>query len=97
MCILCEWEDDCQDDPHADEVWDGSNGDYSLTGARLNFVNSRGEGGMYRLEDVFNDFQRVQKKFPYNRQLIKVYEQLIQPEALEELALKIEKIRKIEG
>jgi hypothetical protein len=34
---LCNWEDDGQDDPHADEIWGGPNQDYSLTEARLNF------------------------------------------------------------
>lgn len=37
ICRLCNWEDDGQDDPHADEVWGGPNGGYSLTQARLNF------------------------------------------------------------
>lgn len=35
-CQLCWWEDDGQDDPHADEVWGGPNGDLSLTEARHN-------------------------------------------------------------
>lgn len=37
ICELCNWEDDGQDDPHADEVWGGPNGRYSLTEARENF------------------------------------------------------------
>ncbi|MGX1199098.1 CPCC family cysteine-rich protein [Parvibaculum sp. MBR-TMA-1.3b-4.2] len=37
ICGLCNWEDDGQDDPHADEVWGGPNGGYSLTEARANF------------------------------------------------------------
>jgi hypothetical protein len=37
ICELCNWEDDGQDDPHADEVWGGPNGPYSLTEARRNF------------------------------------------------------------
>ena len=37
ICCLCNWEDDGQDDPHADEVWGGPNQDYSLTEARENF------------------------------------------------------------
>ena len=37
ICELCNWEDDGQDDPHADEVWGGPNGKYSLTEARENF------------------------------------------------------------
>lgn len=38
ICELCNWEDDGQDDPHADEVWGGPNGDYSLAEARINFT-----------------------------------------------------------
>ncbi len=37
ICELCNWEDDGQDDPHADEIWGGPNGVYSLAEARLNF------------------------------------------------------------
>ncbi len=37
ICELCNWEDDGQDDPYADEVWGGPNKDYSLTEARKNF------------------------------------------------------------
>jgi hypothetical protein len=34
---LCGWEDDGQDDPHADEVWGGPNYELSLSQARSNF------------------------------------------------------------
>src|SRR5438477_7521638 len=37
ICKLCDWEDDGQDDPHAEEVWGGPNGRYSLAQARANF------------------------------------------------------------
>ena len=37
ICPLCDWEDDLQDDPHAEEVWGGPNGNYSLEEARRNF------------------------------------------------------------
>ena len=37
ICCLCNWEDDGQDDPRADEVWGGPNGAYSLARARHNF------------------------------------------------------------
>ena len=39
ICRLCNWEDDGQDDPHAEEVWGGTNGSYSLAQARMNFRN----------------------------------------------------------
>ena len=38
ICGLCDWEDDGQDDPYADEAWGGPNGRYSLTEARENFA-----------------------------------------------------------
>src|SRR5262245_34825945 len=41
ICELCNWEDDGQDDPHADEIWGGPNGSYSLTEARENFKRHR--------------------------------------------------------
>jgi hypothetical protein len=37
ICELCNWEDDGQDDETAEEVWGGSNSDYSLSEARRNF------------------------------------------------------------
>ena len=37
ICCLCNWEDDGQDNPLADEVWGGPNGRYSLAEARANF------------------------------------------------------------
>ena len=37
ICELCNWEDDGQDDPQADEVRGGPNGSYSLAQARENF------------------------------------------------------------
>lgn len=37
ICCLCNWEDDGQDDAHADKVWGGPNHDYSLREARENF------------------------------------------------------------
>jgi cysteine-rich CPCC protein len=39
ICHLCNWEDDGQDDPAADEVKGGSNGDFSLREARENFCS----------------------------------------------------------
>ena len=37
ICVLCNWEDDGQDDSFADEVRGGANGEYSLSQARENF------------------------------------------------------------
>jgi hypothetical protein len=38
ICDVCFWEDDGQDDPDADAVLGGPNGDLSLTQARDNFA-----------------------------------------------------------
>jgi len=38
ICDECGWEDDGQDDPHADEVWGGPNGSLSLSAARTDYA-----------------------------------------------------------
>ena len=38
ICGECGWEDDGQDDPHADETWSGPNGSLSLSDARANYA-----------------------------------------------------------
>jgi hypothetical protein len=38
ICPVCWWEDDGQDDRHADELWYGPNRSLSLTDARRNFA-----------------------------------------------------------
>lgn len=35
ICKVCDWEDDNQDDPKANEVWGGPNGELSLTENRI--------------------------------------------------------------
>ncbi|WP_276483359.1 CPCC family cysteine-rich protein [Paraflavitalea pollutisoli] len=35
ICLVCNWEDDGQDEAQADEVWGGPNGNMSLTENRL--------------------------------------------------------------
>lgn len=35
ICLVCNWEDDGQDDAQADEIWGGPNGNMSLTENRL--------------------------------------------------------------
>lgn len=44
ICTICWWEDDGQDDLHADEIWAGPNGELSLSEAR---ANVRDHGHMY--------------------------------------------------
>ncbi len=41
LCVLCDWENDFQDDADADEVLGGPNGDESLTEARVRFEQYR--------------------------------------------------------
>ena len=36
ICEVCNWEDDNQDDPKADEIWGGPNSGLSLTENRIN-------------------------------------------------------------
>jgi hypothetical protein len=38
ICPVCYWEDDGQDDDHADEVWGGPNRELSLALARMNYA-----------------------------------------------------------
>lgn len=38
ICLMCNWEDDGQNDEDADVVSGGPNGPYSLTEARINFT-----------------------------------------------------------
>lgn len=52
ICELCNWEDDGQDDPHADEVWGGPNHRYSLAQARRNFEDHLNK---YDTDDPFCD------------------------------------------
>lgn len=52
VCSLCCWEDESQDDPNADVVEGGPNGDYSLTEARTRFDEAGGRFGMYRPDDA---------------------------------------------
>jgi hypothetical protein len=39
LCLLCDWEDDGQDDTDAGELRGGPNGDLSLSEARENFAD----------------------------------------------------------
>jgi len=48
ICAVCWWEDDGQDDAHADEIWGGPNKGYSLTSARKNYA---AHGHMYAVGD----------------------------------------------
>lgn len=64
ICLVCWWEDDGQDDPHADEVWGGPNYQYSLTAARANFA---AHGHMY---DSGKGIAAVEQPTPTRRALL---------------------------
>ncbi|WP_144556019.1 CPCC family cysteine-rich protein [Bacillus sp. X1(2014)] len=71
ICILCNWEDDGQDDPDADEVWGGPNGDYSLTEARKNFKENL---IMYR--DKRNILSQTDKEIATKKSLTRSFVEL---------------------
>ncbi|WHY69480.1 CPCC family cysteine-rich protein [Neobacillus sp. SuZ13] len=75
ICILCNWEDDGQDNPYADEVWGGPNGDYSLTEARKNFKENL---IMYR--DKRNLLSQTDKEIATKKSLTRAFVELEQSE-----------------
>lgn len=48
ICLICNWEDDGQDDQDADKVYGGPNGIMSLTESRIEFQK---EFGQYLLDE----------------------------------------------
>ncbi|HYF63573.1 MAG TPA: CPCC family cysteine-rich protein [Herpetosiphonaceae bacterium] len=82
ICPLCHWEDDGQDDPEADRVWGGPNGDYSLSEARRNFAEHLIQ---YRPGDL-PGFNHKPGVLALKRQLMDVYERLASAATLEEHA-----------
>lgn len=72
ICPLCFWEDDGQDEPFCEEVWNGPNGDYSLTEARNNFAEYL---TYYRPSDT-DMFEENKEKDHIKIPLIQKYEQL---------------------
>ena len=75
ICPLCNWEDDGQDDPLANEVWGGPNGDYSLSEARTNFSKFI---IMYRLTDSAH--QQTLKQIDSKKRIIGKYNALFEDE-----------------
>ncbi|MDK8183362.1 CPCC family cysteine-rich protein [Paenibacillus sp. UMB4589-SE434] len=71
ICCLCNWEDDGQDDPHADKVRGGPNQDYSLTEARENFKKHY---IMYR--DRQRVLKQTDKEIQTKKSLIHAFEKL---------------------
>ncbi len=58
ICLLCNWEDDGQDNYNADKILGGPNHDYSLTEARQNFITYLTS---YRPTDTYH-FERTTVK-----------------------------------
>ena len=88
ICILCDWEDDGQDEPYSDEVWEGPNGDYSLTEARMNFKK---HFIMYR------DFQQTKEEMEEKNSLMILFDKLSEYEqSSSEYSILIEQIEDIE-
>lgn len=82
ICLICNWEDDGQDDrefaPRAgyfqpDEVAGGPNADYSLTEARLNFER---HGQMYRPSDSTR-FGRMAHDHDLRQAMRSIFDQLL--------------------
>lgn len=66
ICMLCNWEDDGQDDHNADKILGGPNKDYSLSEARQNFIKYFTQ---YRPSDTPH-FERTTIKKTFDGQII---------------------------
>jgi hypothetical protein len=73
ICELCDWEDDGQDDSHANEVWGGPNGKYSLAEARSNF---RKYYTMYSPDKTPTRFRNSNNETEkrYKREIMKIFD-----------------------
>ena len=90
ICPLCDWEDDGQDDPHADEIWGGPNSDYSLSEARCNFKKYL---TMHRPNDE-RAYERHLQKLPIKRDLHSIYDQMLEAQRLYNFKNEFERLRK---
>jgi hypothetical protein len=90
ICKLCDWEDDGQDDPRADEIWGGPNGDYSLTEARHNFKKYLTK---YRPDDD-RGYPRHLQKMAAKRELISIYDQMLKAQGSYNFRNEFERLRK---
>lgn len=75
ICLICDWEDDGQNDSNADRVLGGPNGEYSLTQARSNFkqffiMYSPEEDKRTASEDTLEEINT-------KKELCKVYDKLM--------------------
>lgn len=85
ICVLCGWENNGQDDPYADEVWEGSNHGYSLTQARIHFAQ---HGSMYASAAAAPARERATKE-----RMIALFEQMpaASPDELDTLWREVER------
>lgn len=86
VCELCIWEDDGQDDPHADEIWGGPNGNYSLTEARANFRLHLSHYSPEEEAARASDFKPNPARNEAKRRLIHAFNSFPQPWTLEQEA-----------
>lgn len=64
ICRICWWEDDGQDNEHADDVWGGPNYGVSLTQARHYYLTI----GIYNPEQIdLKEIQEKAEKYPIGR------------------------------
>ncbi len=103
ICLLCNWEDDGQDDHNADIILGGPNQSYSLTEARENFKKYLTS---YRTSDK-QHFERttIKKTFEgktildltlIKRQIIEKYNVLIMTDNFEIKKILLSEISKLE-
>ena len=90
ICPLCDWEDDGQDDPHADEIWGGPNSDYSLSEARTNFKKYL---TMYRPNNE-RAYEMHLQELPIKRELVSIYDQMLEAQKSYNLKNEFERLRK---
>ena len=55
ICIVCDWEDDRQDDNTSDKIWNGPNGNLSLTENRIYIgrILDDGKSNSLRLDNIY--------------------------------------------
>lgn len=92
ICPICCWEDDGQDDPHADIQNGGPNGDYSLTEARVNYQKYLVQ---YRPEDERFGIEAQDDILGMKKDLIDIYNKLENEKDKNKLYILQENIKKM--
>jgi hypothetical protein len=87
ICYLCNWEDDGQNDPYANEVWGGPNGKLSLTQARNNFKE------LYSIKDL-KEINEQPEVFQIKKTIMENFIYIEEnPQLEKELLVKISELR----